>query len=230
MPMRTTSASVAFVALVAFAALVLVSSDARAQDPLPQLPPNENPPAPNQPPAPSKPAAKPDAPTSEDFGAPAPKEDEAEGKKSRLSFRFNGGYQLGRLHSVPTNGGRFRAGVGAQTDSSAHYATISLLYGSTDQGLRAWDFRVGWQGDFLRYKILRAGVDVEAGYMFVRRVTEDRRIWAFGIGAGIHAGVDVFSWGPRDDHAITIDARLDGHIHFGTAPYWGPTLMAGLRF
>jgi hypothetical protein len=131
---------------------------------------------------------------------------------------------------VTTNGGRFRGAVGAQTDSGAHYATISILYGSTEQGLRAWDLRFGWTGDFLRYKILRAGVDLEVGYMVVRRATIDARMWALGIGAGIHAGVDVFSWGFHDDHAITLDARLDGHFHFGNAPYWGPTLLAGLRF
>jgi hypothetical protein len=160
----------------------------------------------------------------------AARKEEEEARRFRPAFRFAGGYQLGRAHGISANGARFRAGVGAQNDSSAHYAMLSALYGETEQGLRAWDIRLGWCGDFLRWKILRAGVDIEFGYLVVRRATLDARMWALGMGIGGHVGVDVFPFGPRDDHAITIEGRFDGHLHFGNALYWGPSILVGVRF
>jgi hypothetical protein len=162
-------------------------------------------------------AASTDPPPNSSPDQPPKQGDEDPAKKVRLSLRGGLGYALQPLHGVPVSGGRLRLGVGGQTDSSAHYAMVSFLYGATEEGLRTWDARVGWTGDFYRTGILRLGVDVEMGYLFVRRATFDDRMWALGVG-------------PRNDHALTVEGRFDVHLHFGPAVMWGPTLLLGFRY
>jgi len=127
-------------------------------------------------------------------------------------------------------GGRVRLAAGAQNDNGGHYVSATALYGSTENGLRTWDLRVGYLGDLYRLSIVRLGLDLELGYLVVHRATTNTRLWAMGLGAGAHVGVDVFSWGTRNDHAIVIEGRFDGHIHFGGSFMWGPTVMAGFRY
>lgn len=171
------------------------------------------------PPAPAKPPEPPRPPT-----------DAEEGAKTRLALRFEGGFQYEQIDKVPVNGARFRFGVGGQTDSFANYGTVSIVYGSTVNGLRTYDFKVGWIGDLYRISIVSLGVDAEMGYLFVRRATIDDRMWALGVTAAAHVGVDLFQWGPRGDHAITAQARIDGSIYFGGAAVWGPELLLGFRY
>jgi hypothetical protein len=140
------------------------------------------------------------------------------------------GYQYARLHSVPINAGRFRLGVGAQNDAQAHYFTFSSFVGATETERRVWDLRVGYEGELRLVGIVRLGLGLEAGYVVVRRASIDERMWALGVGAQAHVGVDAVTWGPRDDHALYVEARIEGHIHFGNADMWGPTLSVGLRF
>lgn len=150
--------------------------------------------------------------------------------KQRMAIRAAGGYQYVQVHGVPITGARIRAGAGVQTDSSAHYGMINILYGSTASDLRAWDFRLGYTGDLFRWSIIRLGVSAEAGYLVIRRATIDQRMWALGAGGGVHAGFDLFPFGPRGDHAVTAEARFDVHLHFGNAFMWGPSVLLGFRY
>jgi hypothetical protein len=172
--------------------------------------------------APSRPA--PDQPP------PAPAQKEDDGQKARTSFRAEGGFQYSQLFGVPRTGARLRFGAGAQNDSFAHYATISVLYGGTENDLRTWDFRLGYTGDFLRVSILRLGLDAEMGYLFIHRASADERMFALGAGAGAHAGFDIVAFGPHDDHAVTAQARFDASLHFGGAFVWGPAVLIGFRY
>ena len=131
---------------------------------------------------------------------------------------------------MPITGGRLRLGVGAQNDSTAFYAMGTILYGSTEEGLRTWDLRASISADLVRTGIFRFGPDLEMGYLVVRRATVDSRMWALGLGAGIHASLDVYPFGPRDDHAVFIEGKLDAHLHFGNALMWGPSVLAGVRY
>ena len=45
----------------------------------------------------------------------------------------------------------------------------------------------------------------------------DGKIAVDRVGAEAHLGVDALTWGPRDDHALYFEARIEGHIHFGNA-------------
>lgn len=186
------------------------------------LPPSSPPaaPAPSPPPV----IVSPPAP------APTPAEEEAKARAFRPSFKGGVGYQYAHVHGVPIQAGRLRLGVGGQNDVMAHYAMLSIMVGETDAGRRAWDLRVGWSGDLRLVSILRLGLDAEIGYLFIRRATIDERMYALGIGVGAHAGIDVLTWGPRDDHALTVDGRIEAHIHFGNADLWGPSILLGLRF
>lgn len=181
------------------------------------------------PPAAPAPAPAP-APASAPAAAPAPDDDEVKGRAFRPSFKGALGFEYAHVHGVPIEAGRLRLGVGGQNDVMAHYAMLSIMVGETEAGRRAWDVRIGWSGDARIATILRLGLDVELGYLFVRRATIDERMYALGIGAGAHVGVDALTWGPRDDHALTIEGRIEGHIHFGNAALWGPSILLGLRF
>lgn len=176
-----------------------------------------------QTPAQSQPAPAPAPP-------PRPPTDAEEGAKTRLALRFDGGFQYEQIDKVPVTAARFRLGVGGQTDSNANYASISILYGATTNGLRTYDFKVGWIGDLYRYSIMSFGVDAEIGYLWVHRATIDDRMWALGATAAAHIGFDLYPFGPRNDHAITAQARIDGSFYFGGAAVWGPELLLGFRY
>ena len=102
--------------------------------------------------------------------------------------------------------------------------------GATESERRVWDLRFGYSGELRLAGIVRLGIGLETGYLFIRRASVDERMWALGIGAEAHVGVDALTWGPRDDHALYLEARIDGHMHFGNADMWGPTVSAGIRF
>ncbi len=226
---------------LAMGALVLLVPLAYAQQPnLEPLPPPE----PARLPAPSDPST----PSSSDFGvagdagaapsvsssdeAPAapPPPKPSSGKAFRPTFKGAAGFQYAQVHGVPITGGRLRLGVGGQNDSSAFYAMLSMLYGSTEESLRTWDVRGAISADLLRVGILRLGGDLEMGYLVVRRATVDSRMWALGLGAGVHASLDAYPFGPNDDRAIFVEGKLDAHLHFGNAFMWGPSILAGVRY
>ena len=160
----------------------------------------------------------------------APRPRVVTGKEFRPSLKGAGGFQYAQAHGVPITGGRLRLGVGAQNDSSAYYAVLSILHGSTAEGLRTWDLRGSISADLLRIGLLRLGIDLEMGYLVVRRVTVDSRMWALGLGGGVHGSVDVYAFGPRDDHAVFLEGKLDAHLHFGSAFVWGPSALVGIRY
>jgi hypothetical protein len=173
------------------------------------------------------------APTPAPTAAQQQQELEQEEKKKgefKPAIKAQLGYQYARMYGVPINAGRFRLGVGAQNDVQAHYFTFSSFIGATETERRIWDLRVGYEGELRLVGILRLGLGLEMGYVFVRRASIDERMWALGIGAQAHVGLDAVTWGPRDDHALYVEARIEAHIHFGNADMWGPTLSVGVRF
>lgn len=172
-----------------------------------------------------------------DGGAAAPVAQAAErspstpsGTDYRTTFKGAAGFQYAQVHGVPVTGGRLRLGVGAQNDARAFYAMATVLYGSTEEGRRTWDLRGSLSVDLLRLGILRLGGDLAMGYLVVRRATVDSRMWALGLGAGVHASIDAYRFGPHDDHAIFVEGRFDAHLHFGTAFMWGPSILGGIRY
>lgn len=160
----------------------------------------------------------------------APVRSDAElGRARRTSFRGAAGYEYARIGGVPIQGARVRLGLGQQNDSAAHYGALSIFYGSTENHLNTWDVRLGWTLDLLRYGPLRLGFDAELGYVTIRRTALPDRLWSIGVGGGGHASIDLLSFGPRNDHAITAEARFDVYLHL-YAWMWGPTLMFGFRY
>ena len=219
------------VAAVAFAMIVFDASGARAQEPLEPLP---SPAASSAaPPTTTADAVTADAgvpPTAiADSRAPTPPK-KPSGKAFRPSFKGAAGFQYAQVHGVPITGGRLRLGIGAQNDDTAFYANATVLYGSTDEGLRTWGLRGSISGDLLRVGLLRLGGDLEMGYLVVRRATVDARMWALGLGAGVHASIDAYAFGPNDDHAVFVEGKLDAHLHFGNAFMWGPSVLVGFRY
>lgn len=228
------TARISTLAIATGTLLVLVPL-AHAQEKLEPLPP----------PAPTAAAPSSDFGVAGDAGAPAPAPSagpiaaepaspaaprQPSGKDFRPTFKGAAGFQYAQVHGVPINGGRLRLGAGAQNDASAFYAMLSMLYGSTEEGLRTWDLRGTISADLVRAGIFRLGGDLEMGYLVVRRATVDSRMWALGLGAGVHASLDVYPFGPRGDHAVFLEGKLDAHLHFGNAFMWGPSILAGIRY
>lgn len=216
---------------------LLVGVPAYAQQATPEdfgVPQSQQPPPPATPTTATPTTAAPEPTTPASPPAPPPAanaaQDEAKLKEFKPSIKAQLGYQHARMYGVASNGGRFRLGVGAQNDVQAHFFTFSSMIGATETDRRIWDLRVGYSGELRLVGILRLGLGVETGYVFVRRATVDERMWALGIGVEAHVGVDAITWGARDDHALYLEARIEGHIHFGNADMWGPTLSVGVRF
>jgi hypothetical protein len=145
------------------------------------------------------------------------------------SFRVEPGFQYAQLHGVSITGARLRMGLGGQTAFAGHYASGSLLFGGTDAGLRTWDLRIGWIGDFVRWNMIRAGLDAEMAYLSIRRASIDDRLWAVGLGIAGHASLDILAFGPRADHALTANVRFDATLFFGGF-VWGPSVAIGFRY
>jgi len=235
-------ASSALVMALVFASGAVHAQAQPASQPLEPLPPPDPAPAPAPlpppPPSPSEPAGTlapgdlgggPEAPPLREVPLPEkPKVDLA--AKMRQSTKGEIGWQYVRVHDVPITAAKVNLMFGAQNDWIAHYALLSFMIGSTEESRRAWDLRLGYMGDLLRWSVLRAGVGADAGYLVIRRVSYDDRAYAFGVGALFHVGVDLFPFGPRNDHALTIDGRFEAHIHFGNAAMWGPSILAGFRW
>ena len=176
-----------------------------------------------------EPPPPPPPPPPEDV-APAQNRGEDPATTMRNAFRAAGGFEYAQVDGVPITAGRLRLGAGRQNDFVGHYGTLSALYGTTQNGLRTWDLRAGFEGDLVRIGVLRLGLDAELGYLVVRRASVDGHLWALGAGAGAHASLDVIPFGPRDDHAIMLEARCEAFLHFGGAFMWGPSILVGLRY
>jgi hypothetical protein len=198
---------------------------ALAQQPVEEPPPPLPPP---EPPPPETIVVEP--PPSSLAEVPLPPRPERDPKKVRTSIKGEIGAQYVHVFDVPITAMKVNLLFGAQNDSVAHYGLVSFMVGSTEQSRRAWDLRLGYMGDLLRFGVLRAGLGGQIGYLVIRRVSYDDRAYAMGIGALAHVGVDLFPYGPAGDHALTLDARFEAHIHFGNAFMWGPSILAGYRW
>jgi hypothetical protein len=246
------SRRVAFALVLAPLAIAGIAHAQAPLEPLPPPPPTSEPKWTPPPPledggAPLGPGdlgAPPPAMTQDLGPPPAPREPREEAARLRPSYKAELGYQYAQVHGVPINAGRLSLFFGGQNDSQTHYGFATVMVGETREHRRTWDLRAGYSGDFLRAGILRAGLYAQMGYLVVRRVTLDSRAYAVGVGAGVHAGIDVITFGGETicsktksnecvkvaEHALTLDARFDGNIHFGNAFQWGPSVLLGFRW
>jgi hypothetical protein len=174
-----------------------------------------------------------------DAGPSAPaaaKTDEEEGRTYRFAAKGQAGYELGVMYARPIHSARFRLGLGRQNDNYSQFVIIDGRYGQTPNGLGTWDIRLGGEVDLYRSGILRIGLGAASGLLILKRATTpsgaligSNDAVALTIGMDVHAGADLVRWGPRNDHALTIDARLDLHVFF-TGYYVAPGVVLGLRY
>lgn len=200
-------------------------------------PPGSVPPPPGSVPPPPGPAPQPvDASVPPPPGAPAvPRQwttgepEEAPPRKTWATLKIDAGYTLRWLHAVGAQGLDLRLGVGGRSADFAHHASFALFYGATEAGLRAYDFKLGYNGDARVAGPFWLGLGVELGYVWVRRATVDARMYTFGVGGYAHALVELFQFGERDRSSLHLGARMTGGIHFGSAALWGPSVFLGMR-
>jgi hypothetical protein len=178
-------------------------------------------------PAPTYTAPPPPAPAPRP-SAPQEPVEEGEGRE-RPSFKLELGATARQVHGLALTGGDGRIGFGAQSRTIAHYAGIGFFYGGTEHGLRSYALMFGWgmEGRFERFRV---GIGAEAGWLFVRRATLNKRMYALGIGAWVQATFDLVKMGRHEDGAFYAGVRLAGSLHYGEAGFWGPSVLAGLRF
>jgi hypothetical protein len=151
------------------------------------------------------------------------------GEHPHAKVRLEVGGGLRRFFDMSLYGGDLRFGVGSQRREIGHYFEFSLFYGDTEYGLRAYDVFLGYGFD-AKIDIVHLGLGVEGGYLFIRRASLDDRMWALGIGAHLHAGIDLIKLGHDGEDALYLDLRLSGSLHMGGGALWGPSALVGFRF
>ncbi len=222
------------------AAPALFAADAaRAGDPPPLPPPSGAPAATGAPPAsgelPAASTTPPPAstPPTTEPPRPAPPEvpppPEDDSLKSRLSLKLDGGYGFRQIAGRPSHGVDFLGAIGAQDHRFGGYATLEVLVGRTFSDLATRTIKVGAIAEWRVHSILRLGVGGDLGYVVVDRATTDRSMSALGIGVFGLGTVDLYSFGPRGDHAVYLGARFHAAAHFG-ATEWGPSAAVGFRY
>lgn len=211
---------------------------ARAQiDIDPPLPDPSPQPAPAPSPAPSRPAPVPPTtyypqaqqlqvqPPSSPAQIPA---SDDEDEKTTASTKLEVGASARRLYGFGVYGIDGRIGVGARGSTLGHFGSIGFFWGETSERLRTYSVTAGY--DFELYVGPgHFGFGIEGGLLWVRRASVDARLFAPGIGASVHAGLDLVKLGRRHA-AMYLDLRLQGALYIDDAPFWGPTLSVGFRF
>jgi hypothetical protein len=154
-----------------------------------------------------------------------------------MSTKVEGGYELGAMYGRPMHGGRLRVGLGSQNDAMALWATLSGRYGVSFTGVPTWDVRIGGDSELLRSGIFHAGGGADIGVhgytvqgeRDVVNHTESAVRWALSLGLSGRAGIDVLRFRDTPRSALTLDARLDGHVFFW-GYYASACVLAGARF
>jgi hypothetical protein len=160
---------------------------------------------------------------------PKPPPEEPDVDAFHASLKLEAGGALKKLDAFGVTLFDLRLGFGAENKWMGHYGSLGFTWGETSQHLRTYDLMLGYGLDF-RISIVRLGVGAELGYLWVRRASVDSRMFALGIGAWGHAGIDIVQFGPNERFGFYVDARLSGSIHYTNALLWGPSLMLGVRF
>ncbi len=158
-----------------------------------------------------------------------PSNEEVEKLKYRFSFRGQAGYELGLIYGIAVHSFRGRLGFGSQNDVSGRYFVLDGRYGSTPSGLTNWDLRIGGEFDAVKSASLHIGLGAAGGILGIERVSNGRTLVVPTIGLYANGGFDIMQWGPRKDHALTFDLRLDAHVFF-TGYYIGPGAVLGFRY
>jgi hypothetical protein len=160
---------------------------------------------------------------------PPPSTEEIEKQKYRFAFKGQAGYELAAVYGVAVHSARFRAAFGSQNDVTGRYFVLDGRWGSTANGLTSFDVRAGGEIEPVKTGIAHFGLGAAAGIMGVNRVTNGRTLLIPTLGLYFHGGVDLVQWGPRNDHALQLDLRLEAHVFF-TGYYFGPGVVLGFRY
>jgi hypothetical protein len=160
---------------------------------------------------------------------PPPTPEEPNVNEFHPSFKLEIGGTLKKLDDFGVTALDLRGAVGAENKWIGHYLAIGFIWGATSENLRTYDLMIGYNLDF-RISIVRLGAGFELGYLWVRRASVDSRMFALGIGAYGHGGIDIVQFGPNERFGFYVDARFSGSIHYTNTTLWGPSLMLGVRY
>jgi hypothetical protein len=160
---------------------------------------------------------------------PPPSTEETEKLKYRFAFKGQAGYELGLVYGIAVHSARFRAGFGSQNDTNGRYFVLDGRWGSTPNGLTSFDIRAGGEIEPVKSGSLHVGLGASAGIMGVNRQSNGRTLLIPMIGLYFHGGLDLVKWGPRNDHALQLDLRLEANVFF-TGYYFGPGVVLGFRY
>src|SRR5262249_31700131 len=160
---------------------------------------------------------------------PPPKPEEPDISEFHPSFNMEAGGTLKKPDDFGVTARDLRGAVGAENAWVGHYFTIGFVWGATSENLRTYDLMLGYNLDF-RISIVRLGAGIETGYLWVRRASVDSRMFALGIGAYGHGGIDIVQFGPNERFGFYVHARFSGSITYTNPALWGPSLMRGVRY
>lgn len=143
-----------------------------------------------------------------------------------VSLRFDGAYAPRKLFSIPVTGADFGFGVAAQPiEHGAFGGSLRGFVGSTENGLRVWDFRGIAEAEAIAIERLHLGGGVGFFVLGVARAARDETIRSWGPQLQAHARIDIVR---ADDYALFVRGALSGGFDlYDSSMFWGPSIGAG---
>lgn len=140
-----------------------------------------------------------------------------------------------RLYDMPLQTTGARLGIGVQNNEIGALVIADYGIGSLGTpGLHTSTGSLGFEVLYRALSFVRLGGGARLGYLSVSRVTNQSPMEALSVGAFLSAKVDVYDFGPRDDHGAYLGGRIDMDTYQGNGqggPFiWGPQLFAGFRY
>ena len=171
--------------------------------------------------------------------APAAPPDEAAKQRSdnetRVVASLEVDHAFHRLYDLALQTTGARLGVGVQGAQASALVIADFGVGTLGaSNLRATSGSLGVEAMIRALPFLRLGGGPRLGYLNVSRVTSGSPMEAFSIGVFASAKIDLYDFGPRDDHGVFMGARFDADLYGGNGAgsplVWGPELFAGFRY
>jgi hypothetical protein len=157
------------------------------------------------------------------------------GAQPRLSARVEAGPFFRRFIRTPVSGAQVLAGFGGQSDAVAVYGVLGASFGQTAFGLRYRQIQSSALVELRAAPFLRLGPSIDVAWVFIERRTTSVYMHDLGLGLGLFAALEPYTWGAHGDGALFFSGKLAASVFLrrdgGPQPVqWGPELGAGVRF
>jgi hypothetical protein len=181
-------------------------------------------PAPPPPPAPVE-AVPPPPPVAVEAPPPPAAPPDAGRATAKIAYQ----HAFSSLYGVAMHGDGVSIGVAAQRDHFAVYGIAAVELGATTRGLSLDHESLGSEVLWRATSFWRLGGGAYLERLAIKRITKSGSLEGFGFGGFLTTELDLYRYGPHDDHGFFIGVRGsdDG---FGKEALLEGRLFAGFRY